>query len=1010
MATYLPGVTDTGLDPVQFNPNFPYMMNALQKATSTYDTNYNKIAQGYSNILNAPLSVSDNVVVRDQYSKEAKEKLQALASADLSIQSNVDEADKVFSPFWEDNDILTDYNKTAQISAQNKIYETLLTSSKEEDRKRAWTEGNTYVNLSRQELAQAKRGDGSIQKVNVRSYVPYVNVVNEMNKELDAMGFKDGITLVSNGGNGYIMKMTNGEKTTVIYQDVVARLMQNHPEWQDIFKVQGTNQFYGSVLNRREQFGEDETTARRNVLESFRESSLKNAEKGLSNAQANVNLLEKEFKSLEAKLNEEGNVAGASDRLVLEYVNKKTELESAQSAYAYYQKNKEEFSSDDYYKANDLSTFNGESYFAKMIQNRFIEDYSKIRASAVSQDVVIDATYNTAKTLENARFIAQLGLVDENNDGVFDYKLGTGPNDLQGRATAAGGKTKTTQEQLDTPTVGGIYGKQDPTSYGQSYYNNFVSTGAEKGQEFTAAGINFVQSIPVFTKDYPGLPTYLNALSSYIQTGKPPAGVTAESLRQTYNQLKNNKVLPAEITDYNISASMQLKYMTDNAIVKAKENNIILTTEQSNNYTKYENAGKDFDAFFKLNNDFNKNVLDKNPLLKAYAEKGEVGAFDKLIEDKANSSWIYKKLNLIKKDNVNFPPIAGNNKLLKGSDIYKSLLNENFEYSGNKNIVKINNEEYNAAMINNILVEKYGVNVSNLDGFFKQAKKETIETVKNLQSELTSKLSTYVGDENIENAVMSRGIRLSTNLDDYEDKAQLLAREVLANKSKPLNYDRMVELAGDSKEIKVITDYLQEEPGNMIKVMSSTETALAGKGGNAVTKITLNMEALKKNLPEDLWKNNQKGIAAIMQTGLEYVTPKPVFNTFFRDEYIAQAIEDQKLKNGISASPFVKDNLHYDYTVTLGANDTYVLSFGTKIIDLNTNEEKWTYRPDNIIFPKSMGLNGVIKFAQEEGYKNTVDVNNYRKKASQQSNVRKKLPNETADQYAQRLIRMRKGQ
>jgi hypothetical protein len=1010
MATYLPGVTDTGLDPVQFNPNFPYMMNALQKATSTYDTNYNKIAQGYSNILNAPLSVSDNVVVRDQYSKEAKEKLQALASADLSIQSNVDEADKVFSPFWEDNDILTDYSKTAQINAQNKIHETLLTSSKEEDRKRAWTEGNTYVNLSRQELAQAKRGDGSIQKVNVRGYVPYINVVDEMNKELNAMGFKDGITLVSNGGNGYIMKMTNGEKTTVIYQDVVARLMQNHPEWQDIFKVQGTNQFYGSVLNRRKQFGEDETTARINVLESFRESSIRNAEKGLSNAQANVDLLEKEFKSLEAKLNEEGNVAGASDRLALEYANKKTELQSAQSAYAYYQKNKEEFSSDDYYKANDLSTFNGESYFAKMIQNRFIEDYSKIRASAVSQDVVIDATYNTAKTLENARFIAQLGLVDENNDGVFDYKLGTGPNDLQGKATAAGGKTKTTQEQLDTPTVGGIYGKQDPTSYGQSYYNNFVSTGAEKGQEFTAAGINFVQSIPVFTKDYPGLPTYLNALSSYIQTGKPPAGVTAESLRQTYNQLKNNKVLPAEITDYNVSASMQLKYMTDNAIVKAKENNIILTTEQSNNYTKYENAGKDFDAFFKLNNDFNKNVLDKNPLLKAYAEKGEVGAFDKLIEDKANSSWIYKKLNLIKKDNVNFPPIAGNNKLLKGSDIYKSLLNENFEYSGNKNIVKINNEEYNAAMINNILVEKYGVNVSNLDGFFKQAKKETIETVKNLQSELTSKLSTYVGDENIENAVMSRGIRLSTNLDDYEDKAQLLAREVLANKSKPLNYDRMVELAGDSKEIKVITDYLQEEPGNMIKVMSSTETALAGKGGNAVTKITLNMEALKKNLPEDLWKNNQKGIAAIMQTGLEYVTPKPVFNTFFRDEYIAQAIEDQKLKNGISASPFVKDNLHYDYTVTLGANNTYVLSFGTKIIDPNTNEEKWTYRPDNIIFPKSMGLNGVIKFAQEEGYKNTVAVNNYRKMASQQSNVRKKLPNETADQYAQRLIRMRKGQ
>ena len=1011
MATYLPGVTDTGLDPVQFNPNFPYMINALQKATSTYDTNYNKIAQGYSSILNAPLSVSENVVVRDQYTKEAKDKLQALASADLSIQSNVDEADKVFSPFWEDKDILTDYNKTIQINAQNKIHETLLTSSKEEDRKRAWSEGNTYVNHSKRELALAKRGDGSIQKVNVRGYVPYVNVVDEMNKELNAMGFKDGITLTSNSGNGYIMKMTNGEKTTVIYQDVVARLMQNHPEWQDIFKVQGTNQFYGAVLNRRDQLGEDETTARRNVLESFRESSLKAAEKGLSNAEQNVNDLKQEFNALGVKLKEEGKVAGASDKLAIEYNNKKIELESAQSAYNYYQKNKEEFSSDDFYKANELSTFNGESYFAKMFQDRFIEDYSKIRASAVSQDVKFDDTYNAAKAQENARFIAQYNTqwVDANNDGVIgegDYKLGTGPNDLQGRATAAGSKTKTSQEQLNTPIVGSIYGKQDPTSYGQSYYNNFMSTGAEKGQEFTAAGINFVQSVPAFTKDYLGLPAYLDALSSLVQTGKLPAGVDEKSLKQTYNQLKNNKVLPAEIVDYYKSPSMQLKYMTDNAITKAKENNVILTTEQANNYLKYENSGKDFKAFNQIRTKFEKEI-NKNPLLKVSTEKGEVGAFDKLIEDKANSNWSYEKLNLIKKDNTIFPPTAVNNKLLKGSDIYKSLLNGNFEYNYNKNTLKINNEEYSATNVNTILTQKYGVTLSDLNRTFENAKKETIETIKNLNSELTSKLSTFVGDS--ESAIMSKGLILRTDLDDNIDKAQLLAREVLANKLKPLNYDRIVELAGDSEEVKVLIDYLQEN-FKMLESMSSTETALAGKGGNAVTKITLNTEALKKSLPEDLWKNNQKSIAAITQTGLEYETPKPVFNKFFRDEYMTGAIEDEKLKNGISASPFVKDNLHYDYTITLGANDTYIASYGTKIIDPNTNEEKWTYQPNNLIFPKSMGLNGVIKFLQEEGYKNTVAINNYRKSASQQSSVRKMLPNETEDQYAQRLIRMRKGQ
>jgi hypothetical protein len=1039
MATYLPGVTDTGLDPVQFNPNFPYMMNALQKATSTYDTNYNKIAQGYSSILNAPLSVSENVVVRDQYTKEAKDKLQALASADLSIQSNVDEADKVFSPFWEDKDILTDYNKTTQINAQNKIHETLLTSSKEEDRKRAWSQGNTYVNLSRQELAQAKRGDGSIQKVNVRGYVPYINVTNEMNKELNAMGFKDGITLVSNGNNGYIMKMTNGEKTTVIYQDVAARLMQNHPEWQDIFKVQGTNEFYGSVLNRRDQLGEDETTARRNVLESFRDSSLKAAEKGMINANQNVNKLEREFNELEAKLKIDGKIGASSDKLAIEYLNKKTELESAQSAYNYYKKNKEEFSSDDFYKANELSTFNGESYFARMFQDRFIEDYSKIRASAVSQDVKFDDTYNAAKAQENARYLAQGKYnqdqyVDANNDGIIgegDYKLGSGPNNLQAKATAAGSKTKTTQEQLDTPTAQGIYGKQDATSYGQSYYNNLMSTGAEKGQEFTAAGINLIQSIPAFARDYnpAALSTYLDALSSVIQTGKYPVGVDKESLKQTYNQLKNNKVLPAEIPNYDELPSLQLKYMTDAALNKAKENNYALTTEQANNYLKYENSGKDFIAFNKIRTDIEKEI-NKDPLLKAYTEKGENEVLKKYLMDKNNDVPFlgmkdFKTLNNIlytdlktgelKKHTVTPEYIISN--IVDGN--YKQILERKgsqMEYDGI--IIGDKKYSYNTSgsildkILRTISVDEtiffnttFGL-IKNID----KERKNIKDKVSELKSKLTAKVSAYLNDENIENAVMSRGLRLSTNLDEYEDKAQLLTKEVIVGNLKPLNYNIIVENVGDSEVVDNALNSLTVNSENIAKSISSTETALAGKGGNAVTKITLNMEALKKVIPEDVFKKNQAGFAAIMQFGLEYQTSKPIFRKYFRDEYMAQAVENEKLKNGISASPFVKENLHYDYTITLGANDTYVVSYGTKIIDPNTNKEDWTYRPDNIIFPRSLGLNAVTKIIQEEGYNNTVAINNYRKSLSQQSSVRKMLPNETADQYAQRLIRMSKGQ
>ena len=201
-----------------------------------------------------------------------------------------------------------------------------------------------------------------------------------------------------------------------------------------------------------------------------------------------------------------------------------------------------------------------------------------------------------------------------------------------------------------------------------------------------------------------------------------------------------------------------------------------------------------------------------------------------------------------------------------------------------------------------------------------------------------------------------------------------------------------------------------ENSENLAGVISSTETALAGKNGNAVTKVTLNMEALKKNIPEELLKKNPDGIKALTQAGIEYETPKDIFNKYFKDDYITTAIENERLKNGITASSFVKDNLHYDYTITEGANDTYVVHFGTKQIDPTTNQEIWKYEPSNTIFPKTMGLSAVMKVIQDYGYNNTVAINNYYKNVSQQNNPFKKLPNETVEQYASRLSKMHNGQ
>lgn len=184
MSTYLQGVTDTGFNPLSYTPNFPYMQQALEKAQAKYDTNYNQVANAYHKIADETLLNPENDIYRKQFLEKTKDQLKQIATKDFSDMNTVNEAEKIFAPFWEDDDLLADYKITKEYKRQKQSYETLKNSDKKEDRDRAWDFGKAYVDLTAQDMALAKRGDGSIQKVQVRPYIPYIDVSAEINKEM----------------------------------------------------------------------------------------------------------------------------------------------------------------------------------------------------------------------------------------------------------------------------------------------------------------------------------------------------------------------------------------------------------------------------------------------------------------------------------------------------------------------------------------------------------------------------------------------------------------------------------------------------------------------------------------------------------------------------------------------------------------------------------------------------------------------------------------------------------
>ena len=90
MATYLPGGTDTGFNPVQYSPNLSLLANSIDRATARYETNFAKVSKGYNNILSASILNDGYSQKRDQYLSEIKDKLKTIFRKDRVCFCKID--------------------------------------------------------------------------------------------------------------------------------------------------------------------------------------------------------------------------------------------------------------------------------------------------------------------------------------------------------------------------------------------------------------------------------------------------------------------------------------------------------------------------------------------------------------------------------------------------------------------------------------------------------------------------------------------------------------------------------------------------------------------------------------------------------------------------------------------------------------------------------------------------------------------------------------------------------
>ena len=118
MATFLQGVTDYIPEFQPFQPDLNFYSNVLQTKQTQYDSNYKSLNNIYGQYFYADLTHDDNIKRKEDLMKNIDFNLKRVSGLDLSLSQNVDQAEQVFKPFYEDKYLMKDMAYTKNYNDQ----------------------------------------------------------------------------------------------------------------------------------------------------------------------------------------------------------------------------------------------------------------------------------------------------------------------------------------------------------------------------------------------------------------------------------------------------------------------------------------------------------------------------------------------------------------------------------------------------------------------------------------------------------------------------------------------------------------------------------------------------------------------------------------------------------------------------------------------------------------------------------------------------------------------------
>lgn len=179
------------------------------RANQQYDQGLSQVKNTYASVFNKPVTNPENAQRQREYAQQAQNQMKDISATDLSDPKNVKIAEDIMTPYLNDNDIAYDQSLTAYTNNQFQAAESDRLSKDEKVR----TSFNPYsVNKLQwviNDLKTAKRGDGSIQNIEKRSYTPQLDINGYVDTADKAEGYT-GIDYETPDGKAGIIKEHDG--------------------------------------------------------------------------------------------------------------------------------------------------------------------------------------------------------------------------------------------------------------------------------------------------------------------------------------------------------------------------------------------------------------------------------------------------------------------------------------------------------------------------------------------------------------------------------------------------------------------------------------------------------------------------------------------------------------------------------------------------------------------------------------------------------------------------------